>query len=191
MGEAVAVSLPGHVLVDSHRAERARRAIGEVTTPGGSSDAHQLFSDKQPEDRVGLPRLYLDVDGVLVEFYGNPRGLQLRAGAGSFMRFVADNFNVVWCTAWFDKANLLIPALAGFPVDEFSFPALVWSGDKAAAILAREGANLSWVWVDDECGSHEREKLKGALAFGNLVRATPSKPLTHVTWKLKRWLAGA
>jgi len=153
-------------------------------------DAHPLFSNVQPEDRRGMPRCYLDVDGVLVEFYGKPNALQLRAGAGSFLRFLADNFNIVWCTAWHREANLLLPALLGFPHAGYAFPAIVWSGNKASAILKREGESRFWVWVDDSDGKVERESLKGGSALGNRILVGPSKPLGHVRWKLERWLRG-
>lgn len=185
------MSLPLRAVLGPPPEDPEPRAIGElVTSATPMNDAHQLFSEKQPEDRVGLPRLYLDVDGVLVEHYGNPAGLQLRAGAGSFVRFAADNFNVVWATAWRAEANLLIPALAGFPLPGYGFPAIVWHGCKPEAILAREGQARGWVWVDDEDRAFDREVLKRADALGNLILVGPSKPLTHVTWKLKRWLAG-
>lgn len=154
--------------------------------PDLRKDAHQLFQRTFGVDRTGFPRLYLDVDGVLVEEYGNPKGLQLRAGAGSFLRFVTEHFEVIWCTAWKQEANLLLPALVGFPHEGFAFKALAWRGSKADAILKHEGTSRFWVWVDDESKAHDRNALKKAGVFENLILAAPSKPLSHVTWKIKQ-----
>lgn len=181
------MSLPLHLVLGDVPLPPLAGKPGDLI-PSMANDAHQLFSEKQPEDRMGLPRLYLDVDGVLVEHYGNPRALQLRAGAGSFLRFAADRFEVIWCTSWFDQANLLIPALDGFPRVGFGFKTLFWTDSKANAILAREGSNRFWVWVDDEDRPHDRATLKGAHVLGNFVLVGPSKPLASISWKLKRWL---
>lgn len=92
--------------------------------------------------RKGKPRLYIDVDGVLFGFYGEPEEFQLRPGVSSFLRWANENFECRWLTSWFDKAN----ALVRDTYFNLQFPVARWGSNKT------EGIDFAtdWYWIDDD-----------------------------------------
>ncbi len=118
------------------------------------------------------PLLFVDVDGVisLFGFAPNPRhqgvftwstGFRttFRASAGEHLRTLSDQFEMVWCTGWEEKADEHLPhALAlgrSYPHLTFArHPGRTHAHWKLDEIGAHAGARpLAWIddAHDDEC----------------------------------------
>jgi hypothetical protein len=155
-----------------------------------------------------VPLLLVDVDGVISLFgfdldsrpeggFVNVDGIHhyLSRDAGAHLRALANDFELVWCTGWEEKANEYLPhalSLPGpFPFLTFAAPSpgAVPRHWKLDAIDAYAGPDRPVAWIDDDHeGCHEwaRERPGPTL----LVTALPALGITaaHVE-ELLRWAA--
>ena len=155
------------------------------------------------------PILLIDVDGVISLFGFDPAappagsfhlvdGIAhyLSAAAGPHLLELGEDFELVWCSGWEEKANDYLPLALGLPgplplvsFDRFRRPtAAHW---KLAGIdaYARSAAPLAWIddAHDDRCTRWARTRLAPTL----LLATEPAVGLTgdHVT-QLRRWARG-
>ena len=151
----------------------------------------------------------MDVDGVISLFsfglderpagaYATVDGMPhfLSATAGEHLRALADDFELVWCTGWEERADENLPAALdlprGLPHLTFAVPpagarARHW---KLAAIEAHAGDDRPLAWIDDDhatCQQWARERPGPTL----LVTTDPAVGITadHVEL-LRAWAAG-
>ena len=98
------------------------------------------------------PRLYIDVDGVILGLYGEPEEFQMRPGVNSFLRWADQHFECIWLTAWGARANALV-RMCQFNRE---FTAAPWSQSKT------EGIDFTgeWFWIDDDLLDSERADLE-------------------------------
>ena len=117
--------------------------------------------------RPDKPLLLVDVDGVISLFGFDPAdppagrfqlvdGIAhfLSTAAGDCLLDLADEFELVWCTGWEDRANDYLPFALGLPgplpliaFDKFDRPAAAhW---KLAGIDAYAGTDRALAWIDD------------------------------------------
>ncbi|GAB3487696.1 HAD domain-containing protein [Amycolatopsis cihanbeyliensis] len=125
---------------------------------------------------MGLPLLYLDVDGPLIPFGGAVREYELeadvelcnpllaRVNPALGPRLLALGCHLIWATTWVDEANECIAPLLGLP----ALPVLTWPGSFEDEHDARIGlhwktrrivdhaAGLPFVWIDDETTDTDR-----------------------------------
>jgi hypothetical protein len=169
--------------------------------------------ENRPESRADRhkPLLLVDIDGVISLFGG-----QLTAKAGSFHSIdgmphflsataaahllqLADDFDLVWCSGWEEKADEHLPHLLGLPrgLPHLRFERDVRRGNahwKLAAIdaYARE---RPLAWIDDALSDACHEWAAARAAPTLLVRTEPADGLTaREAALLSRWareLAGA
>jgi hypothetical protein len=113
------------------------------------------------------PLLLVDVDGVISLFGWDPAqpppgrfeivdGIAhyLSAVAGDHLRALADDYELVWCSGWEEKANEYLPFALGLPAQ---LPFLRFDGDrghanahwKLAAIDRYAGQRRPLAWIDD------------------------------------------
>jgi hypothetical protein len=124
------------------------------------------------------PVLYLDVDGVISLFgFNQPYGLAsgdapfsscppgrlhsingvmhyISGACGTYLRQLADRFELVWATGWEETANDYLPHLLELPGH---LPYLTFDGRVAAgaahwkidAIAAHAGETRPFAWIDD------------------------------------------
>jgi Swiss Army Knife RNA repair-like protein len=113
------------------------------------------------------PLLMVDVDGVISLFGFDPArppagrfelvdGIAhlLSATAGEHLRALWDEFELVWCTGWEERANDYLPVALGLPgtlplvpFDAFDRPASARS--KLVGIDAYAGPSTPLAWIDD------------------------------------------
>ena len=152
------------------------------------------------------PLLLIDVDGVISLFGFDsadpPAGrFQLVDGiahflsstAGDCLRALSDEFELVWCTGWEDRANDHLPFALGLPgplpliaFDEFDRPpAAHW---KLAGIDAYAGADRPLAWIDDAHDPRCADWANARRAPTLLLATDPAVGLTpdHVT-ELRAW----
>jgi hypothetical protein len=119
------------------------------------------------ELNIEKPLLLVDVDGVISLFGFDPArppagrfemvdGIAhfLSASAGEHLRVLADDFELVWCTGWEEKANEYLPGALGLPG---SLPHLIFDPCerpasaqwKVAGIDAHVEPTRPIAWVDD------------------------------------------
>lgn len=138
--------------------------------------------------------LFLDVDGVINVFDQfaaqsmKTREIQVSFGDGiqipiSFEPEIADRlrrldaeFEIVWCTAWFEHANELLRAIAP---DLGPWPVLSWSDLKLEAIQSEIRNGRGWVWIDDDA-DWEVERIGAQPPADSLILNTdPNLGLTE------------
>lgn len=113
------------------------------------------------------PILLVDVDGVISLFgftsSDRPAGTWLivdgsphliSSAAAEHLQALGEDFELVWCTGWEEKANEYLPGLLGLPSDLpfLSFDLNPGRGHahwKLAAIEAYAGPDRALAWVDD------------------------------------------
>jgi hypothetical protein len=113
------------------------------------------------------PLLLVDVDGVISLFGWDPAlrpagrfeivdGIAhyLSAVAGEHLRALADDYELVWCTGWEEKANEYLPFALGLPgaLPFLSFDRAVGRGNthwKLDAIDVYAGPDRRLAWIDD------------------------------------------
>jgi HAD domain in Swiss Army Knife RNA repair proteins len=160
------------------------------------------------------PLLLVDIDGVISLFGFDPSeppagrfelvdgsAHYLSATAGEHLRELSQDFELVWCSGWEEKANEYLPLALGLPdpLPHLTFdgtakgPAAHW---KLAAIDAYAGRSRALAWIDD---AHDEHCLSWAAARGGptlLVTTEPALGLTdeHVAqllaWAREQSLGG-
>ncbi len=138
----------------------------------------------------------IDIDGVISLFGFDPQrppdgrfvsvdGIVhwLSTEAGAALRELAEQFALVWCSGWEDKADEHLPFVLGVPA---GIPHLVFAGDqeyqgrhwKLAAIDRFAGPGRALAWIDDghdeTCHAWARERTGPTL----LVSTDPATGLT-------------
>lgn len=112
---------------------------------------------KKPFEISTKPRLYLDIDGVLLANENN-----LALGAADFIKYAADHFEVYWLTTHCmagDSAHAIDYVQRA--TDETlrpwleKFKPLAWSLKKTDAI----DFSKPFLWFDDDCYSGEKIDL--------------------------------
>lgn len=143
-----------------------------------------------------VPIFFIDVDGVLNPFAAEtcPAGFQeheLFPGEepvrvcldhGGWLRELADRFELVWASAWGDKANRLLAPLLGLPELPFvEFPPVPFSPlDKVPAVARFVGPRPA-VWIDDALTAEARAWAASREAPTLLVDINPAEGLTRDT----------
>jgi hypothetical protein len=161
---------------------------------------------KRPESRADRhkPLLLVDIDGVISLFGG-----QLTARNGSFHSIdgmphflsataaahlldLADDFDLVWCSGWEEKADEHLPHLLGLPrgLPHLRFDRDVRRGHahwKLAAIDAyARGRPLAW--IDDALSDACHDWAAARAAPTLLVKTEPADGLTaREAVLLSRW----
>jgi hypothetical protein len=145
---------------------------------------------------VAKPLLLVDVDGV-ISLYGfdpasRPPGRfelvdgiahYLAADAGAHLRVLAQDFELVWCTGWEEKANEYLPRALSLPgpLPHLSFERPVGRANthwKLDAIDDYAGPRRALAWIDDahddECRAWESARPGPTLLVG-------TEPATGIT----------
>jgi hypothetical protein len=152
------------------------------------------------------PLLLVDVDGVISLFGFDPArppagrfelvdGIAhfLSPDAGEHLRGLADEFELVWCTGWEEKANEYLPFALGLPgpLPYLSFDRDVGRANahwKLDAIDAYSGPERALAWIDDahDTGCADWAGARGAPTL--LVATEPAIGITaaHVD-ELRAW----
>jgi hypothetical protein len=155
------------------------------------------------------PLLLVDVDGVISLFgfasNARPAGTWvivdgsphlISATAADHLQALGEDFELVWCTGWEEKANEYLPSLLGLHgvLPFLSFELSPGRGHphwKLAAIEAYAGADRALAWVDDAlneaCHAWAGERAGPTL----LVQTLPHEGLAeeHVA-RLASWARG-
>mgnify|MGYP007067075251 CR=1 FL=1 len=155
------------------------------------------------------PLLLVDVDGV-ISLFGFPSderpagswtlvdGLPhlLSTAATAHLLFLAEDFELVWCTGWEEKANEILPGALGLPgpLPYLSFDRNPGRGHghwKLAAIDAYAGPHRPLAWIDD---AHDQACEAWAASRSGatlLVASLPHEGLVerHVA-ELRAWARG-
>jgi hypothetical protein len=157
------------------------------------------------------PLLLVDIDGV-ISIYGfetseRPPGSFLvadgiphyiSANASVALQELAENFELVWCTGWEEKANEYLPHALGLPaaLPYLTFAVATQPGVNTAghwklgAIDEFAGNSRALAWIDDDHRDCETWAA-GRSAPTLLVTTEPSVGVTeeHVE-QLQAWAAG-
>lgn len=102
-------------------------------------------------------KLFLDVDGVLNVWSPKVPVLRLTDDLGvpilvpevapSIVQQLAQTYEIVWSTAWFERAPKVLGQILGVGSD---WPVLRWDDYKLSAIEKQVAADERWAIVDDE-----------------------------------------
>ena len=157
---------------------------------------------------VDTPLLLIDIDGVISLFGFDPwrpppgrfaliDGIPhfLSGTAGELLRGLCDQYALVWCSGWEEKADEYLPAALGLPT---GLPHLTFADApggstrhwKLAAIDAYAGCDRALAWVDDAfdetCQTWASQRPGPAL----LVATEPAIGLTAgQADRLRAWAA--
>jgi hypothetical protein len=168
----------------------------------------------KPASTQGKPLLYVDIDGV-VSLWGfdpddRPRGAFaavdgilhfLSAEAGEHLLALREDFELVWCTGWEEKADEHLPhalghrALAGLAHLSFDRPVAAGTSTpghwKLAAVDEHAGGRPA-AWIDDALNDACRSWAAQRAAPTLLVETEPATGLVaeHAD-RLRRWARGA
>ncbi len=130
------------------------------------------------------PLLLLDVDGVLAvvpalsDDVGDRPVLSLPDDAGEWFARLAEAFDIVWATTWFDMANRVIGPRLGLP----ALPAVDFHMDERAltpklrSIIDTVG-DRPCAWVDDDLHEDANTWAAGREVPTLLVGVDPSRGL--------------
>jgi hypothetical protein len=154
------------------------------------------------------PLLLIDIDGVISLFGFDPQ----RRPSGRFVTVdgilhllsdtaagqllgLTEQFELVWCSGWEEKADEYLPHALGLPpgLPHLSFPpAPAASGIqrhwKLAAIDSYAGPERSLAWIDDAHDDTCRAWAAGRPGPTRLVRTDPAVGLTdHQADELRGW----
>src|SRR5581483_797945 len=142
------------------------------------------------------PLLLLDVDGVISLFGFDPAkrpegrfemvdGIAhfLSATAGEHLRALWDQYELVWCTGWEEKANDYLPRALGLPapLPYLSFDRAVGRANthwKLEAIDDYAGPDRALAWIDDADDDGCSEWAKARPGRTLLV---PTEPAVGIT----------
>jgi hypothetical protein len=149
----------------------------------------------------------VDIDGVisLFGFDGSRRpagsfhtidGIPhfLSASAGGYLLALMDEFELVWCSGWEEKANEYLPHLLGLPgaLPYLSFERAPGRGNahwKLAAIEAFAGRR-PLAWIDDAFNQSCRTWARARPAPTLLLATEPERGLTaDAVGRLSDWAA--
>ena len=149
------------------------------------------------------PVLLLDVDGVInvyaasvsshhleAEFFEGLFYVRIPIGMGVRLRTLAEHYEIVWCTAWEEKARqfgdrLSVPELATAPYVRWERASLCDATWKIRDVRHYVGENLAGrpvAWVDDDLGGDADQWALFRSADGAptlCVKTNPSKGLTQ------------
>src|SRR5581483_11180386 len=151
------------------------------------------------------PLLFVDVDGV-ISLYGfdpaqPPEGRFemvdgiahfISATAGEHLRALSEEFELVWCTGWEEKANDYLPGALGLPAPlahlTFGEDGLHW---KVAAIERYAGPDRPLAWIDDDQDAACQAWARARSAPTLLVSTDSATGITdeHVA-RLIEWATG-
>jgi len=174
----------------------------------GEARREWSFVTKMPQI-LDKPLLFVDIDGVVslwgFAFDNRPAGAFhnvdgimhfLSSGAGIHLLTLAEQFDLVWCSGWEEKADEHLPhALAlpqGLPFLSFSRnPGRGHAHWKLAAIDAHAGPRRPLAWIDDAHDDACRAWAAARVAPTLLVTTTPAVGLAaeHVD-ALQAWAGG-
>jgi hypothetical protein len=143
----------------------------------------------------GYPILFLDVDGTLLPFGGDPVVGRLVEDVG--VRLAALPCELVWATTWGEQANTDIGPRLGLP----RLPVVRWESDPEPEDhwsglhwktrgLATWAANRPFAWLDDEISPHDRDWLHNNYPAPTLLQPVdPHQGVTPQTLTtLESWL---
>jgi hypothetical protein len=155
------------------------------------------------------PLLLVDVDGVISLFGFDPArppvgqfqlvdGIAhfLSATAGEHLRALVDDFDLVWCTGWEEKANDYLPMTLGLPgpLPFLSFDRAVGRSNahwKLAAIDDYAGPTRPLAWIDDAHDANCTTWRDARPGPTLLVATTPAVGITAAEAdQLRVWAAG-
>ncbi len=129
------------------------------------------------------PRLYLDIDGVLLANEEN-----LAIGASEFIKYAVDNFEVYWLTTHCmdgTTAHAIEYVLRATDDDLRpyleKFKPVTWGLAKTEAI----DFNTPFLWFDDDCYSGERLALNEHNAFNSWIEIDLAKYPDQLVHELK------
>jgi HAD domain in Swiss Army Knife RNA repair proteins len=156
----------------------------------------------------GKPLLLVDVDGVISLFGFDPDALPegewlhvdgilhlCSARAAEHLPGLGDQFELVWCTGWEEKANDYLPQWLGLPADlpflQFERnPGKARAHWKLQAIDDFAGHQRPLAWIDDALDEACREWAAARTGPTLLVQTDPSTGLDepHAA-ELRAWAA--
>jgi hypothetical protein len=153
-----------------------------------------------------VPLLLVDVDGV-ISLYGFPIGERphgqfelvdgighfLSGAAGPHLLDLAEDFELVWCSGWEERANDYLPRALGLPgpLPYLTFERKPAGGRphwKLSAIDAYAGPDRPLAWIDD---AHDDESRAWARARSGPTLLVDTEPATGIAQRhvdrLQRW----
>ena len=157
------------------------------------------------------PLVLIDIDGVISLFGfdaaqpppgrfllvdGIPHFLS--AGAAELLGDLHDDFELVWCSGWEDKADEYLPFALGLPAGlrHLTFAAPAAHGEplrhwKLAAIDAYAGPHRPLAWIDDQFDESCQRWAQVRPAPTELVATDPAVGLTaqHIA-RVRAWATG-
>ncbi len=120
-----------------------------------------------------MTKLYLDIDGVLVQ------GDQATAGLVEFLRYATENFDCYWLTTHChgDAKPVFLYLVSRVPVEALpyieQFKPTIWGGWKTEAI----DFSSPFIWIDDNLFEPERQALIAHEALACFVLVDLNKSL--------------
>ncbi len=97
------------------------------------------------------PRLFIDVDGVILARYGKDGFFQMRPYVGDFLRFAVKNFHPFWLTCHGPLSTDSIASLNSMGGNQIGYAE--WrhdAMDKVGGVIANGGLSGEWFTVEDE-----------------------------------------
>jgi hypothetical protein len=137
------------------------------------------------------PLLLLDVDGVLMPLGSSvPRGFErhttdttdivVSSAHGVWLRELSDWYEIVWASAWGDRANSTFGAFFGLPhlqsVDLVGIPR---AGTRKLARVVEYAGDRPLAWIDDELYEDAEDWAVTRAAPTMLIRTAPYVGLTE------------
>jgi hypothetical protein len=93
-----------------------------------------------------MTKLFIDVDGVLFGYYGQPEFFQLRPFVTSFLEWAQDTYDAWWLTAW--SKRQLKDLMSATYIDNERIQYGDWSRHKTSVIL-ETASDGDFYWLDD------------------------------------------